>query len=58
MFGSFNSMHVVQVEPGTVIKQGEHELTVTDENAVTKGRTIYVTKKNFDALDARFPATP
>lgn len=58
MFGSFNSLQVVQVEPGTVIKHGEDEMTVTDENAVTKGRTLYVTAKNFEAIRAKVPLAP
>lgn len=58
MFGSFNSMQVVQVEPGTVIKQGDDELTVTDENAVVKGRTVYVTPKNFEAIERQVPTAP
>lgn len=49
MFGGFD---IVSVEAGTVIKSGEDELTVTDTEAVTKGRKIYMTPKQVAALKA------
>lgn len=44
-------MQVRQVEPGTEIEgPNGKKLTVTERNAVTLGRTIYVTPKQYQAL--------
>lgn len=49
MMGGVN---IHQVEAGTKIKNGDKELTVTDANFVTKGSSIYMTPKNYEALKA------
>jgi hypothetical protein len=48
----FGGMDIITVEAGAVIKDGDEELTVTDTEAVTKGRKIYMTEKNVAALRA------
>ena len=49
---SFSGMDILTVEAGTEIecKDTGEKLTVTDQNAVTLGRKIYVTKTTADAL--------
>lgn len=48
----FLGMHVMQVDPGTVItdERTGQEATVEDDTFVTKGNVIFCTKKIFDRL--------
>jgi hypothetical protein len=56
MGGRILAPQIVQVEPGTVIKEGALKHTVTDENCVMKGAVMYVTPLVFRTL--RTGATP
>lgn len=49
---AFGSMHVMEVDPGTVVKDDRsgESITVDDETAAVKGRVIFCTKKVFDKL--------
>ncbi len=51
---------IIEVEPGYVAKDPITGQTavVDDEHAVSVGRTIFVTKKNFDALRAKVGEPP
>lgn len=49
----FGGVDIVEVTPGTKIEHDGEKLTVTDTQAVTKGRAIYVTPKTYAALKAR-----
>lgn len=56
----FGGMNVIQVEAGTKIKSpltGE-EFEVTDEQGVTLGGTMYVTKRVFDRLREEIAERP
>lgn len=46
----FGGMDIIAVEAGTEIECGDEKLTVTKENAVTKGRKIYMTAEHVAAL--------
>lgn len=51
----FGSMRVMEVDAGTTItdeRTGE-TITVDDETTAVKGRVIYCTKRNYEALKAR-----
>ena len=41
----FGGIDIIEVEPGTEIEHEGEKMTVTDENAVTLGRKIYVTSR-------------
>lgn len=41
---------VIQVKAGTIIRFEDREEVVTDEQGVVRNGTIFLTKKNFDAL--------
>jgi hypothetical protein len=50
------ALQVVAVPDGTIIKHDDGtELTVTQSNAVTKGRTVHMTPENYEALKAKIP---
>lgn len=52
----FGSLEVRPVEPGTVVRTDDgHELTVTDDCAVLKGRRVYVTHAIYEALKREIP---
>ncbi len=48
----FQGMDIIAVEPGTEIECGDEKLVVTEANAVTKGRKIYMTAPHVAALNA------
>lgn len=45
-------LQIIEVEAGTEIEQGGETLTVTDEQAVRKGGSIYMTAKQIALLKA------
>lgn len=49
----FSGLDIIEVTPGTEIEHNGEKLTVTDTQAVTKGQTIYVTPKQYEAIKAR-----
>jgi hypothetical protein len=53
----FGALRVMQVDPGTVIKdeRSGQEITVTDDTVAFKGPVCFCTKKVFDALKAAVP---
>jgi hypothetical protein len=46
----FGGVDIIPVKTGTVIKNGEESRTVTEDSGVTKGRTIYMTERNYKIL--------
>lgn len=46
----FGGVDIVAVAAGTVIKNGDEELEVSETNAVHKGNRIYMTPKHFELL--------
>ena len=46
-------MDIIEVEPGTEIEHNDKKMTVTDTNAVTLGRKIYVTPSVYIRLRER-----
>ena len=48
----FSGLMIHQVEPGTEIEHDGEKLTVTDTQAVHRGRDVYVTPKQYAALKA------
>lgn len=43
-------LHVMQVDPGTVIERTGETITVDDETTAVKGRVVFCTEKVFEAL--------
>lgn len=52
---AFNGYHVMEVDPGTVVKDERtgDEITVNDETVAVKGRVMFCTKNIFESLKAR-----
>lgn len=50
----FNGMDIFEVEPGTVIEHEGEKRTVTETEAVVKGRRVYMTPAQFAALKAKY----
>jgi hypothetical protein len=48
----FGGMDIIEVESGTEIEHEGEKLTVTETQAVTKGRKIYMTAAHIAALKA------
>lgn len=58
LFSPFGGIQIIEVEPGTEITDpatGEKD-TVTDDRSVGLRHRIYVTPKNYRALQAAVPA--
>jgi hypothetical protein len=54
---AFGAMHVMEVDPGTVItdeRSGE-KITVTDDTVAVKGRVMFCTKAVYDRLKQEVP---
>ena len=49
----FGGIDIIEVEPGTEIEHEGEKMTVTDRNAVTLGRKIYVTPSVYIRLRER-----
>lgn len=50
-------MRVIEVEPGTVITNDKGgELTVTEDQMVLKGSTIYVTAGQYEEIKKAIPS--
>jgi hypothetical protein len=45
-------VNIVPVKAGTIVRNGERILTVTEDSGVAKGRTIYMTERNYKILRA------
>lgn len=54
----FGALRVMQVDPGTVVKdeRSGQEITVEDDTAAFKGNVMFCTKKVFDKLRDEIPA--
>lgn len=54
---AFGAMHLMKVDPGTVVKDERtgDEITVDDETVAVKGRVMFCTEKVFDKLKQEFP---
>ena len=53
----FNGLQIMQVDPGTVVKdeRSGEEVTVTDDTVAVKGRVMFCTKRIFDRLKEEIP---
>ncbi len=54
----FNGLHVMQVDPGTVIKDERtgKEITVDDDTVAFKGGLMFCTKRIFERLKEEVPS--
>lgn len=54
---AFGSMHVMEVDAGTVVtdERTGDKITVNDETVAVKGRVMFCTKKVFDKLKEEVP---
>ncbi|UIY28746.1 hypothetical protein LZK73_18645 [Neorhizobium galegae] len=54
----WNGLHVMEVDPGTVItdERTGKKFTVSDDEAVFKGRVMFCTKRIFDRLKEEVPS--
>lgn len=50
----FDGVDITVVAAGTEIEHNGEKLEVSDENAVSKGRRIYMTERTFNSLKKHF----